>query len=102
MRTSDYRGRRSLVLIFSDRGNSETMLGLLRQVLEKYSEFVSEEALVLKVQGTEGWPGQLELSGSLPFLVLLDEESRVHHLVGVVGPDLRDRSLRGNPSRVSC
>jgi peroxiredoxin len=85
VRLSDYRGRRDVVLVFSGRGNSEMVRGLLQRVSEQYPEFVSEETQVLAVvQGAKGVAELLEQNRDLPFLVLTDEESRVHNMAGAL------------------
>lgn len=85
VRLSDYRGRRNVILVFSGRGNSEMIRGLLQQVSEQYPEFVSEEAQVLAVvQGAKSGAEHLEQNRDLPFLILTDEESLVHNMAGAL------------------
>jgi peroxiredoxin len=88
IRISDYHGRRHLILIFIGLGNSEMARELLRQLADRYSELASEDAQVLMiVQRGKGESKNLGQGPGLSFPVLIDDDSRIHNMMGALKPE---------------
>lgn len=80
---SDYRGSKSLVLIFADGGNKSS--ALLAKIGEEYQAFVDEDAEVLAI----AWGPPQELANlkknlKLTFPVLNDEDGAAHRDFGAI------------------
>lgn len=78
IRLSDFRGRSSLVLVFTDDRQQTTEL--LAALAARYPDFKHEQAEVLAI----AIAGQVEQHQNLrlPYPVLLDEHGRVHREFG--------------------
>lgn len=87
VRTSDYRGRCNLVLVFVGRSIGDEVRPLLGGCAEQYSAFDEWTAEVLAVlQGTPQEAARVKRREALPFPVLADADGRGHRAFGAVMP----------------
>lgn len=78
---SDCRGRKNLVLVFTD--DQQTTAELLSQIGQHYDQFKSEEAEIIAVaQYSTEQCARIAEQLKLPFPVLSDREGRIHREVG--------------------
>jgi peroxiredoxin len=92
-RTSDYRNRRSLILVFAGEYSRDTSYALLLDLAKHYSEIAGERAEVLVVvRGTPKDAAQIKQRNDLPFPVLADEDGQVHRNYGAMTSDGRSAS----------
>jgi peroxiredoxin len=83
VQASDYRGRRSLVLIFADSRNMSS--ALLSEVGEEYQAFVDEDAEVLAIVWASPEEAvRFKRSLKLTFPVLNDEDGVEHRNFGAI------------------
>lgn len=81
LRLSDYRGRSSLLLIFTD--DQAATAELLSAVAHSYDDFKHEEAEVIAVaKSSPEECGRIKERLKLPFLILSDGNGRIHREVG--------------------
>jgi peroxiredoxin len=93
LQTSDYRGLRSLVLVFAGECSAGTSCRLLTDLARRYTRIAGESAEVLAVvRGTPAEAAQIKDRDNLPFTVLADEDGEVHREYGAVTQDGRSVS----------
>ncbi len=90
IRLSDFRGRANVVLIASD--DQPATARLTADIAGRYSEIKSEEAEVLAiVHMSRESAAETKQRGNLPYLVLADDNGRLHRDFGAIdskGADL--------------
>ncbi len=80
-RVSDYRGRSNLVLLLSDNRNATAEL--LSEMARHYDKFKGQETEIIAIlQCSKQECAQIQERSKLPFVVLADEDGRIHRLVG--------------------
>jgi len=80
---SDYRGRSNLVLVFA--GRVVTEFDFLRDVASRLRDFTEQDVVIIAVfQYNSQKTDLLKIWAALPFLVLADDDGRVHRLYGAV------------------
>jgi len=85
VRLSAYRHDRNLVLAFVGDGRQDDQRMLLAQLAHHYPAIAQDDAEVLAVvQGPRQRAEELKRQGRLPFVVLVDEDQRMHGTFGAV------------------
>jgi peroxiredoxin len=80
---SDYRGRSNLVLVFA--GQAGIKFDVLRDAAKRYQDFTQQDAVVVAVFPYNSQKTRLlKIWTTLPFVVLADDDGRVHSLYGAV------------------
>lgn len=88
IRISDYRGRANLVVIAAGLCHDGVALPLIQEAASRYAEILEEEACVILVLHCSVHRARLlQEQHQLPFVVLADEDGRVHRQMGAVGHD---------------
>ena len=91
VRISDYRGRANLVLILGDE-RPETAK-LMSDTASRYAEIKNEEAEVLVILPTSHEAAaETKQRLKLPYLVLADEDGRIHRMLGATDAQGHDRA----------
>jgi peroxiredoxin len=86
VRISDYRGRRNLVVIAAGLYPDAVELPVIQELVRYYAEILEQEAWVILVLHCSLHGARLlQQRHQLPFVVLADEDGRVHRLLGAVG-----------------
>ncbi|MGH9508717.1 MAG: peroxiredoxin family protein [Terriglobales bacterium] len=90
IRISDYRGRGNLVVIAAGLCHDGVALPLIQDLASRHAEVLEEEAWVLLIlHCSVHRAALLRQQHQLPFVVLADEEGRVHRQLGAMGEDGR-------------
>jgi peroxiredoxin len=82
-RVSDYRGRSNLVLVFAGQAGIE--FDFLQDAAARYQDFTEQDAVIVAVFPYNSQETHLlKIWATLPFVVLADDDGRVHGLYGAV------------------
>lgn len=85
IRLSDYRGRRNLVLVFTDERPATAEV--LSAMAERQAEFENEGAEIIVIaQPSRGESGHMKELLKLPYPVLVDESGLIHRNFGASDP----------------
>ena len=83
MQISDYRGRSNLVLVFAGQAGIES--DFLQDAAARYQDFTEQDAVIVAVFPYNSQETHLlKIWATLPFVVLADDDGRVHGLYGAV------------------